>query len=98
MQETKVQSLLQEARKGNSNPLQEIATHSSILARRIPWTDQPGGLQSIGSQRIGHDLTAEQQHPHSSIHPGFWSHLKNVLIFQTLNPASPSALAICTLF
>ena len=32
-----------------------MATHSSILAWRIPWTEEPGGLQSIGSQRIGHD-------------------------------------------
>ena len=34
------------------------ATHSSILARRIPWTEEPGGLQSMGSQRVGHDWTA----------------------------------------
>ena len=34
---------------------QEMATHSSILAWRIPWTEEPGGLQSIGSQRVGHD-------------------------------------------
>ena len=34
---------------------QEMATHSSILAGRIPWTEEPGGLQSIGSQRVGHD-------------------------------------------
>ena len=32
----------------------EMATHSSTLARRIPWTEEPGGLQSTGSQRIGH--------------------------------------------
>ena len=32
-----------------------MATHSSILAWRIPWTEEPGGLQSMGSQRIGHD-------------------------------------------
>ena len=32
-----------------------MATHSSILAWRIPWTEKPGGLQSIGSQRVGHD-------------------------------------------
>ena len=31
------------------------ATHSSILAWRIPWTEEPGGLQSMGSQRVGHD-------------------------------------------
>ena len=31
-----------------------MATHSSILAQRIPWTEEPGGLQSMGSQRVGH--------------------------------------------
>ena len=33
----------------------EMATHSSILAWRIPWTEEPGGLQSMGSERVGHD-------------------------------------------
>ena len=33
----------------------EMATHSSVLAWRIPWTEGPGGLQSMGSQRVGHD-------------------------------------------
>ena len=47
MQETWVQSL------GWEDPLEkEMATHSSILARRIPWTEEPGGLQSIGLQRV----------------------------------------------
>ena len=32
-----------------------MATHSSILARKIPWTEEPGRLQSMGSQRVGHD-------------------------------------------
>ena len=50
MWETWVQSLSQE------DPLEEeIATHSSILAWTIPWTEEPGGLQSTGSQRVGHD-------------------------------------------
>ena len=50
MWETWVQSL------GCEDPLEEgIASHSSILAWRIPWTEEPGGLQSMGSQRIGHD-------------------------------------------
>ena len=41
---------------GQENPLEkEMATHSSILAWRIPWTEEPGGLQSTGSQRVGHD-------------------------------------------
>ena len=38
------------------NPLKEgMATHSSILAWNIPWTEEPGGLQSVGSQRVRHD-------------------------------------------
>ena len=50
MRETWVPSL------GREVPLEkEMATHSSILARRIPWTEEPGGLQSMGSQRVGHD-------------------------------------------
>ena len=39
----------------------EMAAHSSILAWRIPWTVEPGGLQSMGSQRVGHDLVTEQK-------------------------------------
>ena len=38
-----------------------MAAHSSILAWRIPWTVEPGGLQSMGSQRVGHDLVTEQK-------------------------------------
>ena len=50
VQETWVQSL------GWEDPLgKEMATHSSILAWIIPWTEEPGGLQSMGSQRVRHD-------------------------------------------
>ena len=50
MQETQVQSLHQE------DPLEKgMATHSSILAWKIPWTEGPGGLQSMGSQRVRHN-------------------------------------------
>ena len=50
MQETWVRSLSQE------DPLEKgMATHCSILAWRIPWTEKPGGLQSMGSQRVRHD-------------------------------------------
>ena len=45
---------------GSENPLEtEIATHSSILAWRIPWTEEPGRLQSMGLQRVEHDLTTK---------------------------------------
>ena len=48
--ETRVRSL------GREDPLEkETATHSSILAWKIPWTEEPGGLQSMGSQRVRHD-------------------------------------------
>ena len=40
---------------GRSPGGEGMATHSSILAWRIPWTEEPGGLQSIGSQKVGHD-------------------------------------------
>ena len=50
MQETRVQSL------GGKDPLEkEMATHSSIVAWKIPWKEEPGGLQSMGSQRVRHD-------------------------------------------
>ena len=50
MQETRVPSL------GWEDPLEKkMATHSTILAWKIPWTEDPGGLQSMGSQRVGHD-------------------------------------------
>ena len=41
---------------GQEDPLEEgMTTHPSILTWRIPWTEKPGGLQSVGSQRVGHD-------------------------------------------
>ena len=41
---------------GGTDPLGEgMATHASILVRRISWTEEPGGLQSMGSQRVRHD-------------------------------------------
>ena len=56
--ETWVQSLDQE------NPLEkEMATHSSILAWEIPWTEEPGRLQSMGSQTVGYELVTKQQLP-----------------------------------
>ena len=71
MQETQVQSL------GQKNPLEkETATHSSILAWEIPWTEEPGELQTMESQRVQHDLATEHgtqvdnqgqdDHPHFS--------------------------------
>jgi len=56
MQETHVQSL------GWEDPLEEeMATHSSILAWEIPWTEEHGGLQSMGLQRVRHNWATKQQ-------------------------------------
>ena len=56
MQEMRIQSL------GQEDPLEkEMATHFSILAWEIPWTEEPGGIQSMESQRVGHDLATKQQ-------------------------------------
>ena len=58
MQELGVRSL------GQEDPLEKkMAAHSSILAWEIPWTDEPGGLESMGSQRVGHSLVTKQQPP-----------------------------------
>ena len=61
MREIWVQSL------GQKDPLEkEMATYFSILAWRIPWTEEPGGLQSVGSQRVGHHCaTKQQQYTHT---------------------------------
>ena len=60
MQESWVQSL------GQDDPLEEgMATHSSILAWRIPWTEEPGALQFMGSQRV--DMTEQLTHTHENV-------------------------------
>ena len=70
MQETQVQSLGQEA------PLEKgMATHSSTLAWRIPWTEEPGRLQSMGLQRVGHDWATSL----SYIYTPYWFFLWRAL-------------------
>ena len=71
IQETWLQS------QGWEDPLEkEMATHSSILAWRIPWTEKPGGLQCMGLQRVGH--VEKEMATHSSVLawriPGMGSH------------------------
>ena len=56
MQETQVWSQGQE-----DHPEKEMATHSSILAGENPWAEGPGGVQPMGSQRVGHNLATKQQ-------------------------------------
>ena len=56
MQETQVRSL------GGEDTLEKgMATHSSILAWEMPWTEEPGGLQTMGLQRVRHDIVTKQQ-------------------------------------
>ena len=58
---------------GSEGSLEEgMATHSSILAWRILWTEEPGGLQSIGSQRVEHDYTDLTR-----MHEHIWKELQN---------------------
>ena len=67
MQEMQVQSLVWE------DPLEKkMATHSSVFAQKIPWTEEPSGLQSMGPQRVGRDLTTKQQQQcyYSHVHHG----------------------------
>ena len=64
MQETQSQSL------GWEDPLvKEMATSGSILAWKIPWTEEPGRLQSTGLQRVGHDLVTKKQQFFISVSP-----------------------------
>ena len=54
---------------GQEDPLKkEMATHSSIIAWGIPWTEEPGGRQSMGSQRVGHDSATKPPLPPSPAH------------------------------
>ena len=68
-QETPLQSL------GLKDALEkEMTTHSSILAWEIPWTEEPGGLQSMRSLRVRHNLASECAHAHIHTHTGScWS-------------------------
>ena len=81
MRKTQVWSL------GQEHPLEkEMATHSSTLAWKIPWMEVPGGLQSMGSQRVGHDWT-------SSLTLSFHSSIKHDKILRyTFNLGSERSL------
>ena len=64
MQETRAWFL------GREDPLEKgMATHSSILAYRIPWAEEPGGLQSMGSQRVGQDGVIKHSAAQFSVDP-----------------------------
>ena len=65
MQEMQVRSLGQEDTLGK-----EIATHSSVLAWRIPWAEEPSDLQSMGVSKVGNELATKQQQQQSPWLPG----------------------------
>ena len=76
IQETQVQSL------GWEDPLEkEMATHSNILSWRNPWTEEPGGLQSMRSQRVRHDLATQQQQ-HGVVRKRFVMSVREMLFSQ----------------
>ena len=91
MKETQIQSLGQEhlLEKG-------MATHSSILAWRISWTEEPGSLQSMGSQRVGHNwATNTHAHTHTHTHTHTLTHslthtVTSVSIFPSWGSIKPS--------
>ena len=83
MQKTPVQPL------GQENPLEkEMVTHSSVLAREIPWTEEPGGLQSMGLQRVGVNLVLFS---HSVMSDSLWPH--GLQPTRLPCPASPKAFS-----
>ena len=73
MQEIQFQSLGQE-----DSLEKEMATHSSIFPWKIPWTEEPGGLQSMELQRAGHNCT----HTHTHTHTPLISHILLILLCQ----------------
>ena len=75
MQETWVQSL------GHKDPLEKgMATHSSILALEISWTEEPDGLQFMGSQRVRHDLV---NNTHTQMYSSFFKFIAHSPLFST---------------
>ena len=78
---------------GQEDPLEkEMATHSSIFAWKIPWTGEPGGLQSMGSQRVGHHLGTKQQpwnSPGQNTGVGSLFLLQGIFTTQGSNPGLP---------
>ena len=94
MQETPVWSLGWE-----DPPEKEMATHSSVLVWKIPWAEKPGGLQSMGSHRVGHDWATNTltcfsrgQLQIPSRYPGFWSWVHRAVPVVLIVQCHPSAL------
>ena len=82
---------------GQEDPLEEgMGIHSSILAWRIPWTEKPGELQSIGSERVGHDWN-DLEHMHSTLDDSAqWPH-PNLLSLGHILKFAPEVSALIAL-
>ena len=78
VQETRIRSL------GQKDPLEKgMATHSNILAWRIPWTEEPGGLQSMGLHRVRHNWVSDTHtHAHAHTHARAHTHTSALLELQ----------------
>ena len=92
MQETQVQAL------GWEDPLEkEMAIHSSTIAWKIPWTEEPGRLQSMGSQRVGHNwatsLSLSLYHYHRKLNKWSWQESVQVNCSAVPNSVTPRAVA-----
>ena len=86
MRDTWVQSL------GQEDPLEkEMATYSSILAWRIPWIEEPRGLQSMGWQRIWHDWVTNTSTIENIV---FFEHLVGLIIIVKVKPLQSSVLTV----
>ena len=91
---------------GREDPLEEeMATHSSILAWRITWTEEPGGLQSMGLQRVGSDSVIKRVHTHTYTLPFLKKDVIKVLQKPTMGQvcprkllhfSMPHSIALCT--
>ena len=78
MQETWIWSL------GQEDPLEkEMATHASILAWEIPWTEEPGGLVHGIAKRAGHDWATKHAHAHGFVFPRIYTAFSNWRFFLT---------------
>ena len=77
-----------------------MGNHSSILAWKIPWTEEPGGLQSMGSQRVGHNLATKQHHHPLTTRAWLrWWALKTLnLLSSTSCPVNPPLVSTSSIF
>ena len=79
---------------GQEDPLEEeMAVHSSILAWRTPWTEEPGGLQSMGPQTVGHDWARKRTRVHTHTHTHTHTHVPIYWTNIWMNHSKPITIA-----